>query len=533
MNDPLGLIGRTLAGKYRVERLLGEGGFGVVYAGTHLVLGAAVAIKLLKVDALATDPARASEEYLREARILFSLSHPAIVRMYDVGALEGPVPVPWVVLELLTGPPLDRDLAERRRAGRHMSAADLRATFEPILDALAFAHARGVLHRDVKPSNIVLARAPSGALEPKLVDFGTARTQAAAFHASAGKTGFTPLYGAPEQWDPGLGPPSPATDVYSLGLTILEAATLERPHAQADGLPAIMRAALSGSGHPSLAGARTDLGVALDAFARRATAVSPAARFQSGAEMKAAFVSALGAASPHAVTGLPAAGGALFPAPTPLAPAIGHTTGAPFVSAPHTRPQPASNAVSVVAIAIAAVAVVVALAGGGAALYLARSGPATTVVLSPGGGGATATATSTPPKKAARGLSAPLVRPTSEFDQANAAEVAQKGHPALVACAEKSRRFGGTLDLTLEVDRAGKVIGTDCHTVWPRHDSKNPSLDPAATEFCSCAQTVTPKWRFAPPKPEDVPEGTPGVPKGMVAALTDSCTLRVRYTSVE
>ncbi|MBL8612500.1 MAG: protein kinase, partial [Myxococcales bacterium] len=423
-----------------------------------------------------------------------------------------------------------------RRAGRHMSASDLRATFEPILDALAFAHARGVLHRDIKPSNIVLARAPSGALEPKLVDFGTARVQAAAFHTSAGNTGFTPLYGAPEQWEPSLGAPSPATDVYSLGLTILEAATLERPHAQADGLPAIMRAALGGTGHPSLSRSRADLGLGLDAFARRATAVSPSARFQSGAEMKAAFVTSLGAASPHAVTGLPPAGGALGPAPAPLAPlppAIGHTTGAPLVSAPHTRPQPASHAVSFVAIAIAAVAVVVALAGGGAALYLARSGPSTTVVLSPGGGGATPPATAAPPKKAARGLSAPLVRPTSEFDQANAAEVAQRGQPALVACAEKSRRFSGTVDLTLEVDRAGKVIGTDCHTVWPRHDSKNPPLDPAATEFCACAQTVTPKWRFAPPKPEDVPEGTPGVPKGMVAALTDSCTLRVRYTSVE
>jgi serine/threonine-protein kinase len=77
-------------------------------------------VKFMKLDGGASDPSRAADEYLREARILFSLSHPAIVRMYDVGALDrGPVRLPWVVLELLSGPTLEQEISQRRRQGRH------------------------------------------------------------------------------------------------------------------------------------------------------------------------------------------------------------------------------------------------------------------------------------------------------------------------------------------------------------------------------------------------------------------------------
>lgn len=149
-------------------------------------------------------------------------------------------------MKLLSGPTLEQEISQRRQQARHWSARELEEIFDPILDGLAFAHGRGIMHRDIKPSNVLLSRAASGKLEPKLVDFGTARTQLSVFEPSIGKTGFTPMYGAPEQWDKSIGPPSPATDVYALGLTLLECASLQRPHGSADSLPAIMRALMGG-----------------------------------------------------------------------------------------------------------------------------------------------------------------------------------------------------------------------------------------------------------------------------------------------
>jgi serine/threonine-protein kinase len=290
------MIGVVLAEKFRVERLLGEGGYGVVYAGTHLGLAEPIAVKFLKVESTG------AEQFAREARILFSLAHPAIVRMYDVGEVQrGMARVPWVVLELLSGPTLEEELVTRRAQGRHFTVQELQRLFLPILDGLAFAHGRGIAHRDIKPANIVLSRPSPGREEPKLLDFGTARSQAAAFQTSAGHTGFTPLYAAPEQWDPTISQPGAATDVYAMGLTMLECASLQRAFAGADNVGALMRAVMSGTGRPSLMSARPDLPPALHAVIERATAVNPQARFRDAGELRVA--------TEQALSGMAASGG--------------------------------------------------------------------------------------------------------------------------------------------------------------------------------------------------------------------------------
>jgi eukaryotic-like serine/threonine-protein kinase len=507
MIDPLGVVGVVLAEKFRVDRLLGEGGFGIVYAGFHTVLGEPIAVKFIKVEGLTTDPARAAAEFLREARILFSLSHPAIVRMYDVGALErGPLRVPWVVLELLSGPTLAEEITERRRQGRHWSAAELRDIFDPILDGLAFAHGRGIMHRDVKPSNILLSRAASGALEPKLVDFGTARTQLSVFETSMGKTGFTPLYGAPEQWNPTIGPPTAATDVYALGLTLLECATLQRPHGAADSLPAIMRAVMGGpAGAAPLATLRPDLPPALGAVIARTLSVQPTERFRDANELRAAMRAALAATSPAAssfgpmplVPFVPSA-----PAPTTALPVPTYRTTAPFTQITQTptvapQPQHVSPRLGIVAVVIAAVALVVVLGVATVAgtLYL-RGAPART------GDGSSSTST---PFGGPPPISAPNVGASTDFDRTDAVTVTHKNQPAIAACAAKSHRFNGTIDVVVEVSASdGRVVGTTCQTVWPSHDSKHPKLDPEAAELCACIETVTPSWRFKPPKADIV-----------------------------
>lgn len=510
MNDPLGVLGVTLAEKFRIDRLLGEGGYGVVYGGVHLVLGEPIAVKFIKMEGTSSDPARASDEFLREARILFSLSHPAIVRMYDVGALDrGPVRIPWVVLELLSGQTLDQEIAQRRRQGRHWSGPELQDLFDPILEGLAFAHGRGIMHRDIKPSNLQLSRAASGRLEPKILDFGTARAQAST-HDALGRTGFTPLYGAPEQWDKSLGPTTTATDVYALGLTILECATLQRPHGAADSVPAILREVMGGAGARGLRDARPDLPPALSAVLGRALAVQPAQRFRDAGELRGAVRAALTApasgVSPSALTVPPlvlAAPHAPLASygpphgPAPGSPAIGHTT-APLVVLAPTQPSPPSSH-GAVAIGLALLALVASLAAVslGAIFYLRGGSTAGPDVHA--GPGAPVPASRVAP----RPISPPNVGSSDEFDRADAVAVVQKNHPAIEACAAKSHRFSGTIDVVFDVSaRDGRVVGTDCHTVWPTHDSKHPKLDPEAAELCACIESVTPSWKFKPPKPE-------------------------------
>ena len=511
MIDPLGVVGVVLAEKFRVDRLLGEGGFGVVYAGVHLVLGEPIAVKFIKIEGLVSDPSRAAEEYLREARILFSLSHPAIVRMYDVGALErGTVRTPWVVLELLSGPTLEQEISQRRGQGRQWSAAELLEIFDPILDGLAFAHGRGIMHRDIKPSNVLLSRAASGRLEPKLVDFGTARSQISVFQESIGKTGFTPLYGAPEQWDPSIGPPTPATDVYALGLTLLECATLRRPHGAADSLPAIMRAVMEGAGDRGLSALRPDLGPSLGSVVERALARHPSQRFGDARELRAAVGAVLAGAS-QAPSGMSPGASTMGPFVPSTPPPLGYRTTAPLVATPHARPSASGHGIIAMVVAalglvaaLGAVAVVGLLYFRGGELVRRSDGPS-----------------ASPSLAAAKAISPPNVRNSEEFDRADAVGVAQKNHRAIEACAARSHRFNGTIDVVLDVSaKDGRVVGTDCQTVWPSHDSKHPKLDPEAAELCACIQSATASWKFKPPKPEFA-----------MPVFEDSVSLHVHYVA--
>lgn len=497
MGDPLGVVGTVLSGKFRVERLLGEGGFGVVYAGTHLVLGTPIAVKLMKVDTATTGGARAIDEYLREARILFSLAHPAIVRMYDVGTLERPSGVlPWVVLELLSGPTLEEEIARRRFERRPMTLAELGALFDPILDGLAFAHARGVIHRDLKPSNVLLARGPTGAFEPKILDFGTARATAGDPFGS-GKTGFTPLYGAPEQWDPAIGPPSPATDVYSAALAFLEAATLARPHGAEESLAGLMRAVMSGAGIPRLAAARPDLPIGLDAVFVRATQTRPEHRYRDAGELRAAIAAARGALSPGAWTApTTTASGVHYPAmPSPP----GTSTTASVVSPSVTSPQGRSTGSGLLiglAIGVVALVALAGLGAAGAAMYLAhdRAGPTTTIIVPPAHGSAAPTATVTAP----RGLTKPVLSDTDEIDLPKTSTAVVGKQPTVEACWTKSDKFRGAIAVTVGLDGRGNVKSVACRS--PQRPRGAPDLDPAATGFCGCLQGEVGKWTLPPPR---------------------------------
>jgi eukaryotic-like serine/threonine-protein kinase len=213
--------GELLGGKYRLERRIGEGAMGEVWMGLHVALDMPVAIKLLRsgcelpVEDGMSRGTCSSLHLLREAQATAKLIHPAIVRVLDFGANGRE---PFIVFERLDG----EDLRSRVERDGLMEAEQAVALLLPVVDALDTAHVRGIVHRDVKPENIFLAREESGRVQPKVLDFGIASLR---WHRR--KTEFaagTPCYMAPEQWA-GCDDADHRVDVHAIGVTLLEIIT--------------------------------------------------------------------------------------------------------------------------------------------------------------------------------------------------------------------------------------------------------------------------------------------------------------------
>src|SRR5262245_40594172 len=159
--------GQVLAGKYRIDQLLGTGGMGVVVAATHLQLKSRVAIKFLSPDAVKNDAAAA--RLLREARASANIKSDHVVRVIDVGTLE--TGAPYIVMEHLEGMNL-ADLLERR--GR-LPVGEAVTFVLQACDGIAQAHAFGIVHRDLKPSNLFVTQRANGQPSVKVFDFGLSK----------------------------------------------------------------------------------------------------------------------------------------------------------------------------------------------------------------------------------------------------------------------------------------------------------------------------------------------------------------------
>ena len=184
--------GAVIANKYRLERKLGEGGMGSVWAAHHVALDTTVALKVIRSD---SNRQELAPRLLQEARAAAKLGHPAIVRVFDVGqTADGD---PFIVMELLEGESLNQRLARERR----LSALETVQLLLPIADALRAAHQKGIVHRDIKPDNIFLVADGAG-VQPKLVDFGIAKLAVREFDSQLTQRGAivgSPDYMAPEQ----------------------------------------------------------------------------------------------------------------------------------------------------------------------------------------------------------------------------------------------------------------------------------------------------------------------------------------------
>jgi serine/threonine-protein kinase len=277
-------------GKYVVRGVLGRGAMGTVYAGWDALIEREVAIKTVRLPD--PDDAEAQEElarFRRGAQAAGRLSHPNLVGVYDYGEADG---VAYIVMELIEGQTLKDAVAD----GHRMPVADILRIMGELLSGLAYAHGRGVIHRDVKPANVILTREG----QAKLTDFGIARIESSSM-TQAGTVLGTPAYMSPEQFTGQV--VDARTDIYAAGVMFYQLLAGERPF---EGSPtAIMHKALT-TRPPKPSDLSVTAPTALDAVVERAIARRPEDRYPTAAAFAEAITAAVRpAAVPPAIPATP------------------------------------------------------------------------------------------------------------------------------------------------------------------------------------------------------------------------------------
>ena len=347
---------RLVGGRYRLGPLIGRGGMATIHRAVDERSDRLVAVKLLRPE-VSRDPDLA-QRFRREALAATILRHPNIVACLDTGT-DGDQP--YLVMELVEG----EDLAARLRRGGRLAPATAARIGLDVARGLGVAHLRGIVHRDVKPGNILLA-ADGRAM---VTDFGIARLAADAETAVAGTTLGSVHYFSPEQAR-GV-TTTPASDVYGVGLVLYEALTGRRAWA-GDTTDAIALARV-GALPPSARAIAPEVTAALDAVVRRALAADAGDRYPNGAAMAAALepiVAATDPSSPTAVVAVPSpaldvgdragpSAPSAPPAATPMTPVPTRPPGPTGVTAASRRGRGGSTRIA--AAALGAVAVLAGL----------------------------------------------------------------------------------------------------------------------------------------------------------------------------
>ena len=439
-------LGTVLAGKYRVDRVLGAGGMGVVVAAHHLQLDQLVAIKMLLPSML--KHREAVERFTREARAAVKIKSEHVARVSDVGMLE--TGAPYMVMEYLEGEDLGHWVSQR-------GALPTTQAVEFVLqaaEAIAEAHALGIVHRDIKPANLFCVRRADGLLSVKVLDFGISKLTSAASDLSMTKTQTvmgSPHYMAPEQILSAKNADA-QSDIWSLGAVLFETLTGRVPF-EAETFPELVLK-VSGTDAPAVTSLRSDVPPGLAAVVAHTLQRDRGLRYKNLAELAVELVpfgpdrraeasaeriirvlesgvsSVGGAALPSALAALPVGSrrAALMATtkPGPATPATNRTVAA------FTQTSGEGKATSRKYLGIVAVALVL----GAAALWFWRSTPTPAPVALP------ATVEERPPAaQAPEPTPAPL--PQVEAPKPAASEPAQPqpapAEPAPVAPAAKKK----------------------------------------------------------------------------------------------
>ncbi|MEE9386759.1 MAG: bifunctional serine/threonine-protein kinase/formylglycine-generating enzyme family protein [Nannocystaceae bacterium] len=299
--DPLDLIGTTIAGKYVVERAIGSGGFSVVYRAEHKIWNQPVAIKCFTALSRAPEHLRRTlnESFIREGKLMAQLSTEtaAIAQARDTGSMvlaDGSW-IPYLVLEWLQGQTLSAMLDSEFEAGR--AARGLSASLDLLagpIDALGCAHARGIAHLDVKPDNLLIC---SDGERVKILDFGLAQVIGPQSSLAEGEDkvdiiSCTPIYAAPEQFNPKRGAAGPRTDVYALALVLVEIMRGGEPAMQGD-VEGIVAQSQDPNARPSPRSLGVAVSDAVEAVFMRALSVDPIQRYETARHLRLALRTAM------------------------------------------------------------------------------------------------------------------------------------------------------------------------------------------------------------------------------------------------
>ena len=274
--------GDVLAGKYRVDRVLGEGGMGVVVAATHIQLEERYALKFMLPRAL--ENPEASARFLQEARAAARLKSEHVARVHDVGTLESGAP--YIVMEYLEGEDLSRVLLTRGP----LPIEEIADYALQACDAVAEAHARGIVHRDLKPANLFVTRGSDGHPLVKVLDFGISKANALSDSGvSMTKSSVllgSPLYMSPEQMKSARDVDQ-ATDQWSIGVILYEAVGGRVPF-DAGTIGALMAMVLTELPAP-LQTVRTDVPEGFAAIVNRCLEREPRRRYANVGELARAL----------------------------------------------------------------------------------------------------------------------------------------------------------------------------------------------------------------------------------------------------
>jgi serine/threonine-protein kinase len=442
----------VVAGRFRLNRMIGRGGMGSVWHATQLGLDVPCAVKFIEGELSASDEAHMRFE--REAKAAAALRSPNVVQIIDHGVFEG---TPYIAMELLDG----EDLGARIRRGGAVAPAAVHEIVEQVCRALTKAHAMGIVHRDLKPDNIFLVRDDDREIA-KVLDFGIAKRTSADVMGAQTRTGAllgTPYYMSPEQAR-GVKALDFRSDLWSLAVIVFEC-LVGRPPFEADALGALLIKIMFDP-LPVPSQIAPGLPRRFDSWWVRAATREPEGRFQSAKELADSLALALGITRPPkssdlrhitgpsslAVPSVPTPApqyptpAPQYPPPTPP-PAHAVTTGRPFAQSVGTAAAPPRPAASRrVPIVVAATAGIVLLASAGLTIgvvaHSARS-DATGNAAAPTASGAAATpasaATITPSAPAAS-VASPSP-PDSSPSVASSAAASAPRAPTAVASARQ------------------------------------------------------------------------------------------------
>jgi eukaryotic-like serine/threonine-protein kinase len=371
--------GDLVGGKYRVERVLGEGGMGVVLGARHTGLDERVAIKVLKPEA--TQDAKAVSRFLREARASVRMKGEHVARVFDVGALEDGTP--FIVMEQLQG----TELGELVDNGGVLPVTLAVDYVIQICEALAEAHAHGIIHRDIKPSNLFLTTRVDGSPCVKVLDFGISKvthaieTARSDFNATETQSLIgSPQYMAPEQMRSSRRVDA-RTDVWALGTVMHELLTGSPPFV-AQSMPELFAMILQDPA-PSLRSARADVPPGLEAAVARCLEKAPDHRPSSVlevAQLLSPFGSAASAGATERIARVAHHVGTISAPDLPSATSTGELAHASSTAV--GRALPAGGGLRRAGV-LAALAAALALGAGGIALILLSRAPGAEALTPP------------------------------------------------------------------------------------------------------------------------------------------------------